>query len=169
MEFSRPEYWSGLPFPSPGHLSDPGTQPRSSTLQADSLPAEPQGKPICINTCRPTSCSLSFLSCLASSDSAGVRGHLRSEPFFQQVLSLLKHRLMSGPCFELAPLPGHLSQPASFKGFPCSSVDTESACIAGHLGSIPGSGRSPGEGNDNPLQYSCLENPMDRRVAGYSL
>ena len=32
----------------------------------------------------------------------------------------------------------------------------------GDLGSIPGSGRSPGEGNDNPLQYSCLENPMDR-------
>ena len=36
-----------------------------------------------------------------------------------------------------------------------------SACNAGDLGSIPGSGRSPGEGNDNPLQYSCLENPMD--------
>ena len=37
-----------------------------------------------------------------------------------------------------------------------------SACNAGDLGSIPGSGRSPGEGNANPLQYSCLENPMDR-------
>ena len=37
-----------------------------------------------------------------------------------------------------------------------------SACNAGDLGSIPGSGRSPGEGNGNPLQYSCLENPMDR-------
>ena len=36
-----------------------------------------------------------------------------------------------------------------------------SACNAGDLGSIPGSGRSPGEGNDTPLQYSCLENPMD--------
>ena len=38
----------------------------------------------------------------------------------------------------------------------------ESACNAGDLGSIPGSGRSPGEGNGNPLQYSCLENSMDR-------
>ena len=38
----------------------------------------------------------------------------------------------------------------------------EAACDAGDLGSIPGSGRSPGEGNSNPLQYSCLENPMDR-------
>ena len=37
-----------------------------------------------------------------------------------------------------------------------------SACKVGDLGSIPGSGRSPGEGNGNPLQYSCLENPMDR-------
>ena len=37
----------------------------------------------------------------------------------------------------------------------------ESACKAGDPGSIPGSGRSPGEGNGNPLQYPCLENPMD--------
>ena len=47
-------------------------------------------------------------------------------------------------------------------GFPYSSVGKESACNAGDLGSIPGLGRSPGEGNGNPLQYSCLENPMDR-------
>ena len=40
----------------------------------------------------------------------------------------------------------------------------ESACKAGDLGLIPGSGRSPAEGNGNPLQYSCLENPMDRGV-----
>ena len=47
-------------------------------------------------------------------------------------------------------------------GFPCSSVSKESACSAGDLGSIPGLGRSPGEENDNPLQYPCLENLMDR-------
>ena len=47
-------------------------------------------------------------------------------------------------------------------GFPGSSDGKESACNAGDPGSIPGSGRSPGEGNGNPLQYSCLENPMDR-------
>ena len=41
-----------------------------------------------------------------------------------------------------------------------------SACNAGDVGSIPGSGRSPGGGNGNPLQYSCLENPMDRRAWG---
>ena len=43
-----------------------------------------------------------------------------------------------------------------------SSVGKQSACNAGDLGLIPGLGRSPGEGNCNPLQYSCLENPMDR-------
>ena len=47
-------------------------------------------------------------------------------------------------------------------GFPGGSEIKASACNAGDLGSIPGSGRSPGEGNGNPLQYSCLENPMDR-------
>ena len=46
-------------------------------------------------------------------------------------------------------------------GFPGGSVGKESAGNAGDLSSIPGSGRSPGEGNGNPLQYSCLENPMD--------
>ena len=47
-------------------------------------------------------------------------------------------------------------------GFPRSKVGKESACNAGDLGSIPVLGRSPGEGNGNPLQNSCLENPMDR-------
>ena len=46
--------------------------------------------------------------------------------------------------------------------FPCSSVNKECVCNAGDLGSSPGSGRSPGGGNGHPLQYSCLENPMDR-------
>ena len=46
-------------------------------------------------------------------------------------------------------------------GFPGGSDDEASAYNAGGLGSIPGSGRSPGEGNGNPLQYSFLENPMD--------
>ena len=45
MEFSRLEYWCELPFPSPGDLPNPGIEPRSPTLQADSLPAEPPGKP----------------------------------------------------------------------------------------------------------------------------
>ena len=43
--FSRQEYWSGLPFPSPGDFPDPGIEPKSPALQADSLPTELQGKP----------------------------------------------------------------------------------------------------------------------------
>ena len=46
-------------------------------------------------------------------------------------------------------------------GFPGGSDSKESTCNVGDLGSIPGSGRSPGEGNGNPLQYSGLRNPMD--------
>ena len=55
IEFSRPEYWSGQPFPSPGDLPTPGIEPRYSSLQDDSLPAEPQGKPF-----------YSFMLCLLS-------------------------------------------------------------------------------------------------------
>ena len=45
MDFSRQEYWSGLPFPSPGDLPDSGIEPRSPELQADALPSEPPGNP----------------------------------------------------------------------------------------------------------------------------
>ena len=45
MEFSRQEHWSGLPFPSPGDIPDPGIKPVSPALQADCLPSEPLGKP----------------------------------------------------------------------------------------------------------------------------
>ena len=45
MEFSRQEYWSGLPLPSPGGLPDPGIKPRSPELEADTLTSEPPGKP----------------------------------------------------------------------------------------------------------------------------
>ena len=48
-EFSRQEYWSGLPFPSPGDLPSPGIKPRSPSLQADSLPSEPPRKPDSMN------------------------------------------------------------------------------------------------------------------------
>ena len=56
-----------------------------------------------------------------------------------------------------------------YQGFPGGTGDGESACNAGDAGSIPGSGRSPGVANGNPLQCSCLGNPMDKRTQeGYS-
>ena len=59
-----------------------------------------------------------------------------------------------------------LLAPTRCQDFPGGSEGKESACNAGDPGSIPGSGRSPGEGNGSPLQYSCLENPMDRGAWG---
>ena len=60
-------------------------------------------------------------------------------------------------------------RPSCSLGCPCGSTGKEPACNAGDLGSIPGSGRSPGEGHGNPLQYSSLDNPYGQRsLAGYS-
>ena len=52
MEFFRQEYWRGWPFPFPGDLPNPGIEPRSPALQADSLPSEPPGKPEVYKTCK---------------------------------------------------------------------------------------------------------------------
>ena len=55
-----------------------------------------------------------------------------------------------------------------FLGLPCRLSCNKSACSAGDMGSIPESGRCPGEGNGNPLQYSCLGNPWTEEPVGYS-
>ena len=65
-----------------------------------------------------------------------------------------------GHCIEFF-LP-ELVHPVSSEGFPSGSDGKESACSAGGPRLSPGSGRSPGGGKDNPLQYSCLNNPIDR-------
>ena len=75
---------------------------------------------------------------------------------FFMLMSLLRHDYRD---YRVALF---LSSSMRVTGFPGSSAGKESACNAGDLGSIPGLGRSPGEGHGNPLQYSCLENPMDR-------
>ena len=99
MGFSRQEYWSGLPFPSPGDLPDPGIKPKSPALADRFFTIEPSGKPICYN---------------------------------------------------------------KLTGFPDGSVVKNLPANEEDLGSIPGLGRSPGEGNGKSLQYSCLGNSMDR-------
>ena len=75
-------------------------------------------------------------------------------------------------CFlleRLINMPELLSLCLNTKGFLSGSDSKESTGNVGDLGSIPGLGRSPGEGHDNPLQYSCLENPQGQRnLAGYS-
>ena len=72
------------------------------------------------------------------------------------------------PCFCSASLETKhpmLPHSPSFQDFPDGSDGKESACNAGDPGSIPGLGRFPGEGNGNPLQYSCLENSMNEATA----
>ena len=59
---------------------------------------------------------------------------------------------------------GHINNVIINLGFPGGSNGKDSACNAGDLGSIPGSGRSPGGRNGNTFQYSCLENPIDREA-----
>ena len=71
-------------------------------------------------------------------EEGGMRKRARNILVFQSILPLWHH-----------------------KGFPGGSYSKESTCNAGDPGSIPGSGRCPGGGNGNPLQYSCLENPVD--------
>jgi len=66
------------------------------------------------------------------------------------------------------PLPPVFCRVSQEKGFCDGSVGNESACNVGHLGSIPGSGRSPGGGHGNPLQCTCLENPRTEEPGGYS-
>ena len=58
LEFSRQEYWRGLPFPSPGDLPNPGVEPRSPALQADALPSEPPGKAYIPHTVPPILCTI---------------------------------------------------------------------------------------------------------------
>ena len=69
---------------------------------------------------------------------------------------------VAGRCLGCVDVPDPFWVVAIVMGFPGGSDSKKSACNAEDLGLIPGLGRSPGEGNGNPLQYSGLENPMDR-------
>ena len=104
MGFSRQEYWSGLPFPSPGDLADPGIEPGSPALQADSLLSEPPGKPtvghcvylitVCIwisNSCTQAIVweSLTLNQCMASNRKASPRSGLVTVESGNVAVSLL--------------------------------------------------------------------------------
>ena len=71
VEFSRQEYWSGLQFPFPGNIPDPGIKPRSPTLQADALPSEPSGKPALKDSATATATAKSLQSCPTLCDPIG--------------------------------------------------------------------------------------------------
>ena len=78
-------------------------------------------------------------------------------------LNIQKMKIMASGPITSQQIDGEtMEKVTDFIFFPGSSVSKESAHNAGDPGLIPGTGRSPGEGNGNPLQYSCLENPVDR-------
>jgi len=80
----------------------------------------------------------------------------------EYVWASLVAQLIKNSCVGKIPLRKDRLPTPVFLGFPGGSDSKESACKAGDLGSIPGLGRSPGGRHGNLLQYSCLENPMDR-------
>ena len=122
IELSRQEYWSRLPFPTPGNLSNPGLNLCLLHWQADSLP----------------------------------RCHLRK-------CYWSRPRINSHLCWKLDRSRQYLAISKRLdEGFPGGSDSKESTHNAGDLGLIPRLGRSPGEGNGNLLQYSCLENSRNR-------
>ena len=85
--------------------------------------------------------------------------HLNEE--FQRLARRDKKSFFSDQCKEIEENNRMGETRDLFKNFPNGSEVKVSACNAGDRGLIPGSGRSPGEGDGNPLQYSCLEKPMD--------
>ena len=176
MRFSRQEYWSGLPVPSPGDLPDPGTKPRSPELQADSLPSEPPEKPttprrntiyvtIQIYRLKNQDFHITILISTHFLIFYTIYSFLSSSFFFNLGHNQLNklHNLLKGHNWQLknaapAPMVSILlnSNRNYFKlfshlGFPGSSVHKESACNAGDTDSILGTGRSPGGWHGNPL------------------
>ena len=129
LGFSRQEYWSGLPFPPPGDLPNPGIKPSFPTLQVDSLPSEPPGKPIFLKN--------------------------RLYVFGGKAISIIFSHIHL--CFLKLRCNLHI-------GLPKWLSSKESTCNAEDTVSIAECGRSPGEGNGNPHQHSCLGSPMDRGV-----
>ena len=130
MEFSRQEYWSGYPVPSPGDLPDPGIEFRSCSLQGDPLPSEPAGKHM--------------------GDYVKLKNIFTSKKNKENVTE----ENMQTTSLIRGYYPKYARNSYNSVGFPSSSVGKESACDEGDPRSIPGSGRFPGEGIGYPLQYS---------------
>ena len=140
MEFYKQEHWSELSFSPPGDHPNSRIEPGSPTLQANFLLSEPP---------RKSMCSYRLLDKIRLWFLWPRQIFSPGSPALLALCPQSPYRICSPPVSLWLPV--------------CPGSDgKESACNAGDPGLIPESGRSPGGGNDNPLQYSCLENPMDR-------
>ena len=133
MGFSRQEYWTGLPFSSPGDLPDPAIKPRSPTLQANSLPFELPGNP---------NRGLDIEKEIEKDRDDSDRG--RDREMIEIQTEIEKEATWAS---QVVPV---VKNPLAKAG------------DIGDTGLIPRSGRSLGGGHGNPLQYAFLENPMNR-------
>ena len=135
MGLPRQGYWTGLPLPSSGDLPDPGIKPGSSALQADSLPLPSEPQG---SPLRVPAWNVSFIS------NSCKRGILVPSYIPLSWVSLLWITTLSNVIWN--------------------NLTCANAGELKDVSSIPGSGRSPGGGHGNPLQYSYVKNPMDRGV-----
>ena len=122
---------------------------QSSRTRMRLLPAQPERPPA------GASLASSLLSALHPRHGSGAHC------FSSMVSSVTSVSAQGSICYSPTQA-GKLFLGPALTGFPGGSDGKASACNVGDPGSNPGSGRSPGEGNGNPCQYSCLENPMDR-------
>ena len=154
--FSRQEYWSGLPFPSPGDLPDPGTEPGPPALQADTLPSKPPGKNLLYSwvllqknfTRTPTHLNVhispwkTYVVKPKSYESPWNYRHIK----FYLIINIWLH------------LESNLaSLMAQWVKNPPAMQEIQEMWIRSQ-----GQEKPLEEENHNPLQYSCLKNPMDR-------
>ena len=142
MGFARQEYWSGLPFPSPGDLPDPGIKPMSLALQVDSLPPVLLGSPLLFY----------FLISFTN-----LFNHLLVIYSFPNYLLLEWFHWRKNCSYQWQGM-----RMVDFYPDQMVLVVKNLAANAGNAGSIPGSARSSRRGHGNPLQYSRLKNAMDR-------
>ena len=125
MEFSRQEYWSGLPFPSPGDLPDPGIEPRSPALQADTLPSEPNQSSIVWSLL-----ALGLMLLLPSASPplhlTPWPWHIKYQPTWETWLPQMWH-VLSALCGSVFyPLASHVLQlPSQMKFYPCLKAQLE--------------------------------------------
>ena len=141
MGFSRQEYCSGLPFPSPGDLPDPGIEPRSPALQADALTSEPAGKPI---KKKKKSIFSSVFQCFLNSKVGSSYRKVDSSHTEKAMAPHSSTLVWKIPWMEE---PDGLQSMGSLRVRHDWVTSLSLSCI--------------GEGNGNPLQCSCLENPRD--------
>ena len=160
--FSRPEYWSRLPCSPPKNLPNPGIQPRSPTLQVDSLLSEPPGSPRILNwvdcpfpggSSGPRNWTMA--SCIAGrffTSWATREAQTVGYPYVKEwIWTSTSHHTQKLTQITDLSVKYKIIKISMFQGFPGGSDSEESACNAKDLGLIPWFGRSPGERNGNPL------------------